>query len=176
MAMPCSITIHLNIKSLNMKKIILVVAFLATAFVRQSFAQDSTKIQPSHLLHSYLDIKNALVAGDANKASIKAEEFVKTLNGIDPKIIIEATRDALLKDAGHISKTKDIVHQREHFATFSTNMYALAKSGKLSEQPVYYDFCPMKKVYWLSSDKAIKNPYYGNAMLTCGKVVETINQ
>ena len=159
-----------------MKKIFLLVAFFAAGLIQQSFAQDSTKIQPSHLLHSYLDIKNALVEGNANTASTKAEEFVKTLNGIDPKVINETTRDALLKDASHISKTKDIAHQREHFATFSTNMYALAKSGKLSEQPVYYDYCPMKKVYWLSSDKAIKNPYYGNAMLTCGKVVETINQ
>jgi hypothetical protein len=32
----------------------------------------------------------------------------------------------------------------------------------------------MKKAYWLSPDKAIKNPYYGSAMLTCGKVTETI--
>ena len=159
-----------------MKKIILIVAFLATAFLQQSLAQDSTKIQPSHLLHSYLDIKNALVDGNANTASTKAEEFVKTLNSIDPKIINETSRDALLKDAGHISKTKEIKHQREHFATFSTNMYALAKAVKLATEPIFYEYCPMKKTYWLSNDKAIKNPYYGNAMLTCGKVVATINQ
>lgn len=159
-----------------MKKIILIVAFFATAFLQQSFAQDSTSIQPSHLLHSYLDIKNALVDGNANTASTKAEKFVKTLNSIDTKIINEATRDALLKDASHISKTQDIKHQREHFATFSTNMYALAKAVKLSTEPIYYDYCPMKKTYWLSSEKAINNPYYGNAMLTCGKVAETLNQ
>jgi hypothetical protein len=28
----------------------------------------------------------------------------------------------------------------------------------------------MKKASWLSNDKAIKNPYYGSAMLTCGNV------
>jgi len=33
----------------------------------------------------------------------------------------------------------------------------------------------MKKAVWLSNEKAIKNPYYGSQMLTCGKVVETIN-
>ena len=159
-----------------MKKIFLLVAFFTTGLIQQSFAQDSTKIQPSHLLHSYLDIKNALVEGNANTASTKAEEFVKTLNSIDPKIINEATRDALAKDASHISKTQDIKHQREHFATFSTNMYELAKSVKLATEPIFYDYCPMKKTYWLSSDKAIKNPYYGNAMLTCGKVAETLNQ
>jgi len=115
-----------------------------------------------------------LVSGNANTASMKAEEFVKTLNGVDPKIINEATHDALLKDAGHISESKDIKHQREHFVTFSTNMYALAKAVKLTTQPVYYAWCPMKKAYWLSSDKAIKNPYFGSAMLTCGKITETL--
>ena len=159
-----------------MKKIVFIVAFLTTAFVQQSFAQDSTKVQPSHLLHSYFAIKNALVEGNANTAATKAEEFVKTLNSIDPNIINEAKRDALFKDARHISETKDIKHQREHFATFSTNMYALAKAVKLSTEPIYYDYCPMKKTYWLSSEKAIRNPYYGNAMLTCGKVAETLNQ
>ena len=168
------VIILLSIKSFKMKKIFLIVAFIGTTFVQQSFAQDSTKVQPSQLLHSYLDIKNALVADNANTASMKAEEFVKTLNGIDPKIINEATRDALLKDASHISKTKDIAHQREHFATFSTNMYALAKTVKLTTQPVYYAYCPMKKTRWLSTEIAIKNPYFGSSMLTCGKVEETL--
>jgi hypothetical protein len=35
-------------------------------------------------------------------------------------------------------------------------------------------YCPMKKANWLSSSATIKNPYYGNSMLTCGKVVETL--
>lgn len=154
-----------------MKNIFFIVALVATAFMQKGFAQDNTKTQ---LLHSYYDIKNALVAGNANTASIKADEFVKTLNSIDTKIINEATRDALLKDASHISETKDIKHQREHFASFSTNMYTLAKAVKLTEDPVYYAYCPMKKAHWLSSEPAIKNPYFGNAMLTCGKVEETL--
>ena len=154
-----------------MKKIFLLVAILATAFMQKGFAQENVKTQ---LLHSYYDIKNAMVAGNANTASIKAEEFVKTLNGIDTKIINEAIRDALLKDAGHISESKDIKQQREYFAIFSTNMYDLTKSVKLTDQPVYYAYCPMKKSYWLSDAPAIKNPYYGSSMLTCGKVTETI--
>ena len=27
---------------------------------------------------------------------------------------------------------------------------------------------------WLSEEQAIKNPYYGSSMLTCGKITETI--
>jgi hypothetical protein len=55
-------------------------------------------------------------------------------------------------------------------------MTVLAKAVKLSSEPVYQVYCPMKKANWLSSSKEIKNPYFGSAMLTCGKVVETINQ
>jgi len=157
------------------KKIFFLLAFLATVFIQQSFAQDNSKqSQPSQLLTTYFNIKDALVAGDANTAATQAEAFVKTLNGIDEKIINEGNRNALLTDAGHISETKDIKHQREHFASFSSNMAALAKAQKLSTQPIYVDYCPMKKSYWLSSESAIKNPYFGSTMLTCGKVTETL--
>ena len=155
-----------------MKKIILTVVVTAVAFMQKGFAQDSAA--SSQLLQSYYNIKNALVAGNANTASLKAEEFVKTLHAIDPKSINLETRNALLKDAGTISGKKDIKLQRESFATFSINMYSLVKAAKLTTDPVYYAYCPMKKAYWLSNEAAIKNPYYGSSMLTCGSVKETL--
>ena len=155
------------------KKLFFLIALFAIAFIQKSFGQDSN-VPQAQLLHSYYDIKNALVSGNAGTASSKAGDFIKSLNSFDDKKVNEDTRKALLKDAAEISESKDIKHQRVHFANFSTNMYALAKATKLTSEPVYYDYCPMKKSYWLSSDKSIKNPYFGNAMLTCGKVTETI--
>jgi hypothetical protein len=159
-----------------MKYIFFLFAVLATVSMQKTFAQDSTTTQSSILLHSYFDIKNALIAGNAGDASVKALEFVKALSNNDSKIGTASVREALLKDANQISTGKDIKQQRENFASLSINMYVLAKTSKLTTQPVYYAFCPMKKSYWLSSDPAIKNPYFGSSMLTCGKVVETINQ
>ena len=160
-----------------MKKSILVIALLTTIFVQRTFAQDSTQQhQLSQLLTQYYNIKDALVAGNGYLASIKAEEFIKTANSIDYKVISEGNINALLKDATPISETKDNKVQREHFSNLSNNMASLAKSVKLTTEPIYQAYCPMKKANWLSNDKAIKNPYYGSAMLTCGKVVETINQ
>ena len=156
------------------KKIFALVLITATLLGQLTFAQDSTKTNPSELLRAYLDIKNALVASDPSAASIKAGQFVKTLNGIDSKVVNEGTRNAMLKHAGQMSVSKDLRVQRENFATLSANMYILAKSVKLSGEPVFYVYCPMKKAYWLSSDASIKNPYYGSAMLTCGQVTETI--
>jgi hypothetical protein len=159
-----------------MKKIVFAVFFFTTAFSHHSFAQEAVQqSQLSKLLSQYFKIKDALVAGNANTASLQAEEFVKTINGIDYKVISEGNVNALLKDAGAISETKDIKRQREHFANFSANMLALARAVKLSDQPIYEAYCPMKKVSWLTSEKVIKNPYYGSSMLTCGKITGTLN-
>lgn len=135
----------------------------------------------SQLLGLYYDVKNALVSSDANTAAAKAGEFVKAINGIDMKALSEADMNAFMPlqeklafDAKHISETKEIDHQRDHFKSFSDNFYKLAKAVKLSDQPVYQEFCPMKKAYWLSSEAAVKNPYYGKQMLNCGKVTETL--
>jgi Protein of unknown function (DUF3347). len=160
-----------------MKKMFSLIAFFAATFVQKSAAQDSTQQQQlSQLLTQYYNIKDALVAGNGNLASVKADEFIKTANSIDYKLISEGNINALLKDATPISETKDVKIQREHFANLSNNMIALAKVAKLGTVPIYQQYCPMKKTNWLSNNRAIKNPYYGNAMLTCGQVVETINQ
>jgi len=53
-------------------------------------------------------------------------------------------------------------------------MIALAKEYKLSENPVYVQYCPMADSSWLSDESKIANPYYGKSMLTCGNVKSTL--
>ena len=147
---------------------------IATAFTQNSFAQDSLKNQPSQLLTTYYAIKDALVASNATLAASNAVELVKAINSSDQQTLNDAARESLIKDAGAISQSKDIKLQRERFASLSTAMFEVAKGIKLSADPVYQQYCPMKKASWLSRDKAIKNPYYGSAMLTCGSVKTTL--
>lgn len=134
----------------------------------------NTQQQFSQLLSSYLNIKNALVTGDANSAASNADQFLRTANTIDFKVISEGNVHILSNDAGKISATKDLKKQREIFATLSSNMASVAKAFKLSDKPLYVQYCPMKKASWLSSEKQIRNPYYGSSMLTCGEVAETL--
>lgn len=156
-----------------MKKTRIIFAFIMTILGQSLFAQNANKPQ-MQLLAAYYDVKNALVAGNSSAAATKAEIFLKTANSIDYKVISEGNINILVKDAGAISETKDIKKQREIFANLSKNMAEVAKVTKLSDAPIYKQYCPMKKAYWLSNEKAIKNPYYGNSMLTCGNVDETI--
>lgn len=157
-----------------MKKLFFIAVLFATAFVQHSFGQDSAKTQSSLLLTSYLNLKDALVSSNAATASVSADAFVKALNNSGKEIANDESRNALLSDAAAISQTEDLKLQREKFATLSASMLALAKMIKLSAEPLYQQYCPMKKASWLSTSKAIKNPYYGNAMLTCGSVKETL--
>lgn len=154
-----------------MKNIYFIVALLAAVSIQHSFAQDLTQ---SPLLISYYNVKDAMISGNAATVTSRAEEFIKTVAGADEKTLPTESRVALLKDAEQISNSKNIKQQREIFAGLSTEMVVLAKAVKLSKAPVYQQYCPMKKASWLSSSKAVRNPYFGNAMLTCGKVTETL--
>jgi hypothetical protein len=158
-----------------MKKMFLLVAFMATAMVQTGFAQNNhAAVHTPALLTAYYDVKDALVAGDAALAASKAGQLVKAINSTDAQILPKASKDSLLADAAKIAGDKDLKNQRACFSGLSNQMIALVKTTKLSAEPIYQQYCPMKKSSWLSNEKAIKNPYYGNAMLTCGKVTETI--
>jgi len=133
---------------------------------------------------NYLALKDALVKSDGNMASDKAKELLNALNVVQMNKLSNEQHTVWMKvmkdlkfDTEHIEETKDVGHQRDHFNTLSDNMYQLLKVSK-QETPTYYQHCPMandgKGANWLSKENAVKNPYYGSQMLTCGKTVETI--
>lgn len=157
-----------------MKKAILSAAVFFAAFLSAK-AQDAVdQSRLSQVLQSYYSVKDALVKGDAGAASAGATAFIKNLNGVSYKLISEGNVNVLLHDAGTIADAKNLNAQRNAFANFSTNMTTVAKALKLSDKPVYIQYCPMKKASWLSREQTIKNPYYGSAMLSCGEVTDTI--
>jgi copper chaperone CopZ len=135
---------------------------------------------------NYFALKDALVASDGTLASVKAEALLTALNAvkmeklaIDLQMIWVKVMNDLNADAMQMSRTKDIEKQRTTFITLSKNVYELIKVSKVAET-VYYQFCPMaddgKGANWLSRENAVKNPYYGSMMLSCGKTVETIEK
>ncbi|MBK0369950.1 DUF3347 domain-containing protein [Flavobacterium agrisoli] len=134
---------------------------------------------------AYFEVKNALVQTDANTAAAKAKNLVTSIKAVkmsdlEPKVHTEwmKTVKSLEADANTIANAKDIVKQRSAFTTLSPAMYNLMKITK-NGAPVYYQYCPManngKGGNWLSTEKEIRNPYYGSEMMNCGGVNEVIN-
>jgi len=158
--------------------------FLASVFTLAIvFSASAQEINPklAALLTNYFAVKNELIKGNAGSVSQKAKAFIESINVIEAnsltpkeKETFTSLKEKLLLDAKHMEESKDIAHQRDHFKDLSNNFFSLAKTIKLSPKPIYQQYCPMKDAYWLSNEKAIKNPYYGDQMLTCGTVKSTL--
>ncbi len=145
-----------------------------TVAVAGQTQDNADKVRLFQILQSYYGIKDALVADNRGAASANALAFIRNINGISYQVISEGNIDALVKDASVIADAKDVATQRRYFVNFSSNMVEVAKALPMSASPVYVQYCPMKDASWLSNDKAIRNPYYGCEMLTCGEVTNTI--
>lgn len=157
----------------------------ATGMHNHSEMTVQDKNQLKIVYDGYFSLKDALVKSDGSAASAKAKDLLAALTAVkmetlkpEEHTVWMKVKEDLTTDAEHITETKEVSHQRDHFTTLSKNMYQLIKVSK-NDAPVYYQHCPMyndgKGADWLSKESVIKNPYYGSQMLSCGKTVETIN-
>lgn len=174
-----------------MKKIFLTLGLLIAVFINGNAqhnhsqhttanSQAKTAVKPNlaaeqvlALYSHYIGIKDALVAGSQQLAATHANSLSQTASTISYRDLSEGNINALRKDASAIADAKDLSVQRKAFSNLSNNISALAEKFKLSDKPLYQQYCPMAKAYWLSNEKEIKNPYYGSSMLTCGSVKKT---
>ncbi len=146
-----------------------------------SKSDNEVSVSVTKILTNYYGVKNALIADDGNTASLQASELLKTLSTVpvaqlttEQHTLFASLVDKIKLDTQYIADTKEVKHQRDHFNDLSNNLFTLIKGLKVNQSPVYQQYCPMKQAYWLSDNAAIKNPYYGKMMLTCGKVTETL--
>ncbi|MBO9634021.1 MAG: DUF3347 domain-containing protein [Chitinophagaceae bacterium] len=119
----------------------------------------------------YASLTTALVESDMAKAKIAAnaiEAGAKELKGAD----------AVGTAATRIAAAKDIEAQRVAYSDLSNNLISLVKKAGMHGGELYVDFCPMamndKGGYWISGIKEIRNPYFGDKMMKCGEVKETL--
>ena len=125
----------------------------------------------SVLMGAYISLKESLVESNAEAAAAAGQAF-----GIFAKTQGDAFA-GMAETAESIAASEDIEEQRAAFHTLSKEMYTVAKANE-SKAVVYQQYCPMAfdnaGATWLSMEEEIKNPYFGDAMLTCGNVAETI--
>ncbi|MGV6845533.1 MAG: efflux RND transporter periplasmic adaptor subunit [Lutibacter sp.] len=148
---------------------------------------DKSKIDPKfkkqlgNVIDTYINLKDALFNGDFAQVKVKSEKVKEALNKVDMLLLLGDAHNEWMKDlkilnlqVTNIINAKDIENQRINFAKLSPTLgESIDKFGfKNSNKPLYLEYCSMKKTYWLSYDTVIKNPFYGNAMPTCGEVTK----
>ena len=133
-----------------------------------------------NVIIKYYDIKDALVSSDPLGTAKASSEFVTFVQNVKAESLapvernaFAAAKDKIVASAKAMAASREITKQRSEFQQLSTHIMSAGKNAKLSK-PSYIAYCPMKKAYWISAEKEIKNPYYGASMLNCGSVKETI--
>jgi len=122
------------------------------------------------VFQNYQQIRVALVNSNPDEVNVAAGNLAESFAG---------EREEMKSMAIAMANTKDIEKQRELFSQFTEKVEPLFKES-ISEGAIYKQFCPMafegKGGYWISNSEEIRNPYYGEKMLKCGKVTETIKK
>lgn len=137
------------------------------------------------LANSYLLIKDALVATDPTEASTQAATFIAQLEATDHSPLKgEALnywleqQNALKTHTQSLQSLVDVEEQRHEFDFISELIIASLKVFGSSEDVFYVQYCPMAfddtGANWLSAEDKVLNPYFGDKMLRCGIIKETI--
>ena len=120
------------------------------------------------VFQNYLEIQAALVNADAGQAATVAGRMAETLT---------EERAGLRDLAKQMAGTDDLEIQRARFAELTTEIESLFANA-ITAGTVYKIHCPMafdnKGADWFSEVSEIRNPYFGDKMLTCGRVTEEI--
>jgi Cu(I)/Ag(I) efflux system membrane fusion protein len=137
------------------------------------------------VFNDYIKLKDALVKDDSNNVIVEAKRLFDDLSKVDMKLLKDSEGHShwmslekeIKASATSISNTPKITEQRAYFKSLSSDLTNAIEVFGINEK-VYHQFCPMadknKGAYWLSKEEKVINPYFGDAMLTCGEVKQVI--
>jgi hypothetical protein len=129
-----------------------------------SFSDGATE----QAFHNYQEMRIALVKSDVEKVKAAATNLAGSFSG---------DGDELKQTAIEMANAESLEKQRELFSELTATVEPMFKEA-LSGGIIYKQFCPMvfegEGGYWISTEDEILNPYYGEKMLKCGKVVNEI--
>lgn len=143
-------------------------------FHSHSLFGHNAPILPDFLEH-YLELQNALTADDYVQAKKTASDMKRTLENSSlnekQQVHIKATVEQLIL-ADHIEG------QRIAFAVLSEQLYQILPGIDFGREALFWHNCPMalggRGGNWISREEQVKNPFMGQAMLTCGTALEKL--
>ena len=119
----------------------------------------------------YARLTTALTKDDVEAAKIAANAIEAGATGV-------TGGNALASAAARISAASTVEAQRQAYGSLSQDIMRRVKASGLAEGQVHVQYCPMafdnEGATWISSTREIRNPYMGQAMLSCGETRESV--
>ncbi|MCP9236328.1 efflux RND transporter periplasmic adaptor subunit [Lewinella sp. JB7] len=140
--------------------------------------------QLTNVVAAYLPLKDRMVASEPADDEL-LQPLRAALTGVDMTLVKDDAHlywmeqlKALNAHAGGLAGATDIGEQRKQFGFLSQALInTLTAFG--AADTLYVQHCPMAfdnaGANWLSEDVAIRNPFFGDAMLTCGSTTDTLS-
>jgi Cu(I)/Ag(I) efflux system membrane fusion protein len=146
---------------------------------------EAFRVELEDLTADYLDIKDALVQSDLALATSAGANFGTALEAVDASELTGIDRTDwerlsvdLVDHGSAIAGATDLETARQQFSLLSPALVQTIKRYSANDEALYVQYCPMAfdnaGASWISASEEIRNPYFGDAMLTCGKVEETL--
>ena len=146
---------------------------------------ENFKIELTQAYKTQLSLLEAFISSDQQKVKAEAKKAILALKAVNMNLLKGDMHQEWMKALKEFNDVltsiiakEEIEKQRLSFADYNDIWYKAVKTFGVSDISIYYQFCPMAKngegAYWLSNSEKIRNPYYGEAMLGCGEVKETI--
>src|SRR5882724_1105135 len=128
---------------------------------------DDALMEPvKSVLNHYLAIQNELAKDSIKGVDEHANAIAKAVKGDDMKML---SRDVATQ-AETLARAKDLKAAREADKPLSALLMKYLADNKAGKGVYHEAYCPMVKASWLQTDRAIRNPYMGRAMLSCGEL------
>lgn len=152
---------------------------------KQIKISDEAKSAIKPLINQYLELKNDLVKDDLAEAKKSAETFMDKLSKVNMSLFTAESHDVWMRYSSNLEKSikqvliaPTIDEVRTSFIALSEAIIGLIETFHPTDENLYIQHCPMANsdngADWLSRTREIKNPYYGEAMLSCGEITKEI--
>lgn len=132
----------------------------------EKMADSSALMQPvKSVLDHYLMIQAALAKDSIKGVDENASAIAKAVLADKMKML----SSDVATQAATLAKATDLKAARAAFKPLSHSLIKYLADNKAGAGTYHEAFCPMVGASWLQTEKNIKNPYMGKAMLSCGE-------
>ena len=138
-------------------------------------------------MDTYYDLTEGMTAGNITYADKWAGLLKQHIDSLPLHLLqmdstkleqVRMNTSSISSELAGLQGEKTIDEKRVAFGMISDILYELVKTTGLRGKTVYRQYCPMalndNGGFWLSKSNKLQNPYFGNDMLGCVEVTDSL--